>query len=144
MTSEQRPGPAVRGIVETALYVHDLDVSEAFWQRLLGAERLVGDDRIRALAIAPGAVLLLFRSGGSAAAFEVEGGTIPGHDGQGTSHVAFAIGAAELERWREHLQELGIAIESTVNWPSGGVSLYFRDPDDHSVELATPGVWDNY
>ena len=26
----------------------------------------------------------------------------------------------------------------------GGTSLYFRDPDGHSVEIATPGVWETY
>jgi catechol 2,3-dioxygenase-like lactoylglutathione lyase family enzyme len=31
-----------------------------------------------------------------------------------------------------------------VRWPRGGESIYFRDPDGHLVELATPGLWDNY
>ncbi|HWQ03343.1 MAG TPA: glyoxalase, partial [Candidatus Nitrosotenuis sp.] len=26
----------------------------------------------------------------------------------------------------------------------GGRSIYFRDPDGHSLELVTPGVWPNY
>ena len=39
---------------------------------------------------------------------------------------------------------LGIAIESRVTWERGGVSLYFRDPDGRSVELATPGLWPSY
>lgn len=137
-------GPAVGGIVETALYVADLDASERFWCALFGAIRVVGDDRIRALAIAPRSVLLLFRRGGSATAMQLEGGTIPGHDGSGTTHLAFAIDVADLVRWQEHLRALGIETESTVRWERGGISLYFRDPDQHSVELATPGVWDNY
>ena len=35
-------------------------------------------------------------------------------------------------------------IESEVNWDRGGTSIYFRDPEGHSVELATPGVWEVY
>ena len=31
-----------------------------------------------------------------------------------------------------------------MKWPRGGESLYFRDPDGHLVELATPGLWANY
>jgi len=38
----------------------------------------------------------------------------------------------------------GIRIESKVTWPAGGQSLYFRDPDNHLVELATPGIWEVY
>jgi hypothetical protein len=28
-------------------------------------------------------------------------------------------------------------VESVVNWPEGGRSMYFRDPDDHVIELKT-------
>jgi catechol 2,3-dioxygenase-like lactoylglutathione lyase family enzyme len=38
----------------------------------------------------------------------------------------------------------GIAVESRVTWPRGGTSLYFRDPDAHSLEVASPGLWPNY
>jgi catechol 2,3-dioxygenase-like lactoylglutathione lyase family enzyme len=31
-----------------------------------------------------------------------------------------------------------------MEWPRGGTSLYFRDPDGHLVELATPGLWSIY
>jgi hypothetical protein len=40
--------------------------------------------------------------------------------------------------------ELGVAVESRVKWQRGGMSLYFRDPDAHSVELATTGTWATY
>ena len=50
----------------------------------------------------------------------------------------------DLDGWRGHLAENGVEIESEVTWDRGGVSLYFRDPDGHSVELATPGVWEIY
>ena len=39
------------------------------------------------------------------------------------------------------LAEAGIAVEAHTTWPRGGESIYFRDPDNHLVELATPGLW---
>jgi catechol 2,3-dioxygenase-like lactoylglutathione lyase family enzyme len=38
----------------------------------------------------------------------------------------------------------GVSIEGEMEWPRGGTSLYFRDPDGHLVELATPGLWSIY
>ena len=72
-------------------------------------------------------------------------GTLSPHDGHGPVHLAFAIRREELADWERHLAAQGVAIESRVEWGTGGgTSLYFRDPDDHSVEIATPGVWATY
>jgi catechol 2,3-dioxygenase-like lactoylglutathione lyase family enzyme len=56
-------------------------------------------------------------------------------------HFAFSIPASELAAWEKRLAEHNIPIESRTRWPRGGVSIYFRDPDSHCVELATPGIW---
>jgi len=42
------------------------------------------------------------------------------------------------------LRDAGIAIEGRTQWPRGGHSIYFRDPDGHLLELATPGLWKGY
>ena len=72
------------------------------------------------------------------------GGTIPGHDGAGPLHIAFAIGKDELAEWEQHLAARGVAIEGTTAWSRGGRSIYFRNPDGHLLELATPGLWSVY
>ena len=72
------------------------------------------------------------------------GGVIPPHGGSGHLHFAFAIPAEDLRAWEQRLGEAGVKIESRVKWLRGGESLYFRDPDDHLVELATPGIWATY
>jgi hypothetical protein len=36
------------------------------------------------------------------------------------------------------LGERGVEIESAVHWARGGTSVYFRDPDNNLLELATP------
>ena len=101
-------------------------------------------DRLVAMNAGKGTVLLLFRRGGTAAGASFPGGWIPPHDGTGPAHFAFAIALEDLDSWRQHLTSEGIDIESEVTWERGGESLYFRDPDGHSVELATPGVWTVY
>jgi hypothetical protein len=58
--------------------------------------------------------------------------------------MAFAIAASELAAWEEHLARYHIPIEGRVKWPRGGESIYFRDPDRHLLELATPGIWATY
>jgi catechol 2,3-dioxygenase-like lactoylglutathione lyase family enzyme len=136
--------PRLSHILETALYVADLDISGAFYQRILGGEPFLRDARMCALGLAGGGVLLLFVRGGSAEPSTTPAGTIPAHDGHGTLHVAFAIPKGELAAWEAHLAAQDVPIESRIAWPRGGTSLYFRDPDGHSVEVATPGLWPNF
>ncbi len=136
--------PRVSGVLETSLYVADLDRACDFYQRLFGFERFVHDERMCALGVPDGQVLLLFRQGSTSEPAPVPGGFIPPHHGSGELHVCFAIPFGELAAWEEHLRCEGIALESRVCWPRGGISLYFRDPDGNSVEVATPGLWPNH
>jgi catechol 2,3-dioxygenase-like lactoylglutathione lyase family enzyme len=139
------PGrPRVTGVLETGLYVEDVARSRAFYAGLFGFPVLFEDPRLCALDVEGRAVLLLFRKGGTNETVRIPGGTIPPHGGQGELHFAFAIEADDLEPWVERLSGGGVRIESRVAWARGGVSLYFRDPDGHLVELATPGVWATY
>ena len=134
----------IDGIVETALHVKDVGRSAEFYERLFHLPRLGGDDRFCALAVPGNAVLLFFKSGGSLDPIPTPGGMIPPHDGSGRMHFAFKIPAGSIEACERALAEQGIAIESKVTWPLGGASLYFRDPDEHLVELITPGCWEVY
>jgi catechol 2,3-dioxygenase-like lactoylglutathione lyase family enzyme len=59
-------------------------------------------------------------------------------------HFAFKVAADSLAECERELAEHGVPIESRVEWPRGGTSLYFRDPDGHLVELITPGCWEVY
>jgi catechol 2,3-dioxygenase-like lactoylglutathione lyase family enzyme len=131
-------------LLESALYVADLARSRDFYRPLLAARVLLEDERMCALGVAERQVLLLFRLGGSAEPSETPGGTIPAHDGRGPQHLAFAVTPDELAACRQRLAALGVETESIVHPPRGGTSLYFRDPDGHSVELATPGLWEIY
>ena len=143
-TAAAKGTPRISQQLESSLYVADLDRSEAFYRGVLGFECLLRDDRMCGLAVPGGSVLLLFRRGGSVHPSPVPGGIIPPHDGGGTQHLAFAIPLAELAAWEAHLLAAGVPIESRVVQSFGGTSLYFRDPDGHSVEVATPGLWAVY
>ncbi|ACA17700.1 Glyoxalase/bleomycin resistance protein/dioxygenase [Methylobacterium sp. 4-46] len=136
--------PEVAGVLETVLYVDDLERAAAFWGGPMGLPCIHSDHRMRAFDVAGRGVLLLFPRGGSLHPIETPGGTIPPHDGQGPLHLALAIPAEALGAWEAHLAEAGIAVEGRTHWPRGGTSLYFRDPDGHLVELATPGLWKGY
>jgi catechol 2,3-dioxygenase-like lactoylglutathione lyase family enzyme len=136
--------PKLDGILETALYTDDLGRARKFYQDVLALESLFADERLCAFNVAGRGVLLIFRRGASLQTAHMPGGTIPPHDGSGPIHVAFAISADELARWVEHLRRHGVAIEGRTDWPRGGHSIYFRDPDGHLLELATPGLWAIY
>ena len=136
--------PRTTGILETSLYVEDVERSTRFYQQLFDCEVILEEDRLHALSIAGRDVLLLFKRGGSTQPSAYPGGIIPPHDGRGTQHIAFAIPLADLQAWRDHLNQLDIPLESEVRPERGGHSLYFRDPDNHCIELATPGIWTIY
>jgi catechol 2,3-dioxygenase-like lactoylglutathione lyase family enzyme len=134
----------VGGILETALYVSDIARSAAFYRRLFGFGTLLESERLIALDVAGHNVLLLFQQGATGEPFETPGGVIPRHPGAGPTHFAFSIAAADVDAWQARLEAEGVAIESTVDWPRGARSLYFRDPDGNLAELLTPGFWATY
>jgi len=135
--------PPVTGVLETALYVADVDRAAAFYQRLFGSRVLLDEPgRMRALDVAGRQVLLLFLEGASDGDNPVPGGVVPPHDARGRIHVCFAVPAGVLGAWEAHLAALGVAVESRVHAERGATCLYLRDPDGHLVELATPGLWE--
>jgi catechol 2,3-dioxygenase-like lactoylglutathione lyase family enzyme len=136
--------PKLSGVIETALYVDDLALASAFYEEVLGLSRLTGDSRFLAFDVGGRSVFLLFQRGSTLEPVVLPGGTIPPHDGSGPIHVAFAIAADELSDWERRLDEHKIIIEGRTSWPRGGQSIYFRDPDNHLLELVTPGVWTIY
>lgn len=136
--------PRLNRIVETALYVDDLDRARAFYEDKLGLAPLLKTKTLFAYDVGGSNVLLLFQRGASLQKQRSAGGTIPPHDGSGPLHIAFAIDADELPAWEARLNELGIAVEGRMQWERGGTSLYLRDPDGHLLELTTPGLWRTY
>jgi len=138
------PVPPIQGVIETCIYSSDLSRSIHFYRDQLGLRLLESMDRLCAFAAGDHHVLLIFLYGGSVEPVQMPGGLIPPHDGSGQSHFAFAISKEDFPAWRNQWQAQGIALESEVDWPLGGKSLYIRDPDQNLVEFATPGIWEVY
>jgi catechol 2,3-dioxygenase-like lactoylglutathione lyase family enzyme len=136
--------PRLERVLETVLYVDDFERACPFYERILGLTRIYSDQRLNAYDVGGNGVLLLFRRGQSLQAVTMPGGTIPPHDGHGPVHIAFSIAADALAAWEERLQRSSVSIEARTRWPRGGISIYFRDPDGHLLELATPGLWTGY
>lgn len=137
--------PAIQRALETALYTDDVARLVAFYRDVMGFKILDEGPRLVAMDAGQSTVLLIFKRGATLKAVDLgDGSQIPPHDGAGPVHLAFAIAKEDLSDWERHLETRGFAIESRVRWARGGTSLYFRDPDGHSVEVATPGVWATY
>ena len=127
----------IKAIIETAIYVDDLQATETFYQTGLGLP-VIGKEPGRHVFFQVGeaSVLLAFLAEAT-----LKGEQLPPHGASGPGHFALGIEAEVFDTWRKLLQGHSVTIEKEVEWPRGGKSIYFRDPAGNSVELVTPGVW---
>lgn len=132
----------LRGVLETCLYADDLDAAEKFYSEVLKL-KLIGKAKGRHVFFRCGeSMLLLFNAEETAINItKVKGAIVPLHGCRGVGHVAFGVPEDEISSWRGHLMSHEISIESEVTWPTGGVSLYFRDPSGNSLEITSPSIW---
>ena len=126
----------VQGVLETSLYVDDLETARNFYCDVLGLEMFASETPRHVFLHCGNAMLLLFNPDEA-----LKGGDVPLHGARGPQHVCFRVPDAELDQWIEHLPHHGVPIEMDRRWPRGGRSLYFRDPAGNSVELASPIIW---
>ena len=134
--------PTTSRIIENCIYVADVDRAAEWYRQIFGFAIIFQQgDRLRALHVGQDQVLLLFKQGASLSPIVMPGGVLPPHDGSGTTHIAFAMRTAEAEEWEQHLSTHGINIESRVHWGENDRSLYFRDPDNHLLELISSDHW---
>lgn len=133
--------PAPQRILEAALYVDDLDAAEAFYGGVLGLSRIVRVDGRHVFYRCGDTILLLFVADATRRPPGNPALPVPPHGADGPGHLCFAANAAQIDEWKTRLAGAGIAIEADFLWPSGGRSIYFRDPSGNSLEFAEPKIW---
>lgn len=128
----------VQGILETSLYVDDLEAAEEFYRGVLQLEVHSEQENRHVFFRCGQGMLLIFNPLESCRQDDTE---IPTHGSEGPGHVAFSIEPGTTDEWRLHLAERGVPIEREIEWPNGSLSIYFRDPAGNSLELACSSMW---
>jgi catechol 2,3-dioxygenase-like lactoylglutathione lyase family enzyme len=148
--SEQEPAlvkvtdriPILDGVLETAVYVEDLEAARQFYGGVLGLLEIFSVPGRQLVFRCQQSILLVFNPQHTEREqVIINGGAIPLHGARGAGHMAFRVTATEMEAWRQRLRATGVPIESEVAWPNGAHSIYFRDPAGNSLEFATPDMW---
>lgn len=128
-------------ILETALYADDLDAAEAFYGGVLALERIArAGNRHVFYRCGPG-VLLIFNPAETEIPYKAGQLPVPPHGARGPGHLCFRAEGTELDAWKARLEADGVAIESDMEWPQGGRSIYFRDPAGNSLEFTEARIW---
>src|SRR5215210_6448208 len=114
---------AIRGLYEIAIRVKDLPRAESFYRQVLGLQVGLRDEKRSRVFL---------RAGG-------QNGMIVLQEDKSewpTLHFAFTVNEADIESAASHLKEQGVAAEGPVfhEWMPAK-SVYFADPDGHSLEL---------
>lgn len=129
------------GILETTLYAGDLDAAETFWRDVIGLEPIVRAGNRHVFFRCGDGVLLIFNPQETSKPSANPALPVPPHGATGPGHMCMRASGQEIDRWRAHLELNGVEIEADFRWPSGGRSIYFRDPAGNSIEFAEPIIW---
>ena len=113
----------IKAVVETAIYVDDLQAAETFYGTILGL-RVIGKEQGRHVFFQVGeaSVLLAFLAEAT-----LKGDQLPPHGASGPGHFALGIEVEAFDAWRNLLQVNGVSIEKEVEWPKGGKSERCED-----------------
>jgi catechol 2,3-dioxygenase-like lactoylglutathione lyase family enzyme len=133
----------IEAVLETALYAEDLDKAEAFYDNVLGLQKIRRGGNRHIFYRCGAGVLLIFNPNETETPIENDPFPVPLHGARGPGHVCFTVTADDLEAMAQRIEAAGVAIESEVTWRSGVRSLYFRDPAGNSLEIAPRSLWNS-
>ena len=116
----------IAGIYEVAIRVKDLARAEAFYKEKLGFAEGLRD---------AGRTWLFLRAGGQAGMIVLQ----EDKSEWPTQHFAFTVAESDIELAANTLKEKGVEVTGPFfhEWMPAK-SVYFDDPDGHSLELCAP------
>lgn len=118
-------------VAEAVLYVSDIERAKQFYTQVLGLPISAEFEGSLFLQTGQNSNLILF----DLAHLQTRISVIPSHGAHGRGHACLAIPHTQMQRWRERLLAHNVPIEHEQDWPQGTHSIYFRDPDNNSLEL---------
>jgi len=145
---EKAEPPTLNGLVETALFVEDVGRASDFYETVLGLSKVKASDTGCVFRTGNQRYLLIVSRKAAQTPNRATSWRCLAtrrssqHDGRGPGHIAFGIRKDALDFWRARLAKHDVDLLSEISWESGARSLYFRDPNGHMIELATPGIWE--
>ena len=121
-------------VLESALYVTDLEVAEVFYAEVLGLPVIAKVAERHVFFRCGDSVVLLFNADATRNPPAPNAKLpVPPHGTVGQGHLCFAASAEEITRWKSHLESRNIVIEADFEWPNGGCSIYLRDPSGNKL-----------
>ncbi len=133
------PSMRVTDVLESALYVTDLEAAQSFYTEILGLSFYSKVEGRHLFLRCGHRMVLLFNA--EATSVSVGGpADAPVHGARGPGHLAFAVPEHEIDRWKENLAENGVEIEREIQFGKSR-SIYFRDPSGNSLEITSPRLW---
>ncbi|KAI5363658.1 Putative glyoxalase/Bleomycin resistance protein/Dihydroxybiphenyl dioxygenase [Septoria linicola] len=160
------PPSAISHVLELCLYVKDIHASNKFYTEIMGltAEELQPAILKERMSVFPmgNTTLLLFALGQTDEDVRPIPSQpdicIPKHGPEAKTMAALMEGGEKLRQhyclavetkhqaiaWERYLKEKGVECNGRMEWPRGGYSVYFLDPDGHVGEVASRGIWAHY
>lgn len=119
------------------LYVTDLDRTEDYYRNKLGFGLISKKAGRHVFFRAGNQVLLCF-----IAEVTRNDKKLPPHFAHGEQHIAFEVSRNDYVAMKAHLTSQDIEIIHEEHWRENVYSAYFKDPDNHLLEIVTEGLWE--
>lgn len=127
----ERGSTEILRVAEAVLYVSSIPRAKKFYTTVLGLPVSQEFEDAVFLQTGQNSTLILF----DVNMLKTRVSPIPAHGTRGRGHVCLAIPPEQMNAWRQRLVAHNVPIEHEQDWSFGTHSIYFRDPDENSLEL---------